>query len=170
MTNRRWVGASLGLLLFAAACTGADANATDGLVPYFEQLEQITVDFEERGQSNQGLSQTDIESTRILFVALISSSEIALDELSSLNPPEAAQEPHDRLVELGGQYLALNKRIAERLGTIETPEEFAALASDRELGVQPQNELGAQRGTACRDLQTVADDEGIDASLRCAPG
>ena len=73
-------------------------------------------------------------------------------------------------MELGGQYLALNKRIAERLGTIETPEEFAALASDRELGVQPQNELGAQRGTACRDLQTVADDEGIDASLRCAPG
>jgi hypothetical protein len=170
MTNRRWLGASLGLLLFAAACTGADANATDDLVPYFEQLEQITVDFEERAQSNQGLSQTDIESTRVFFVALISSSEIALDELSSLDPPEAAREPHDRLVELGGRYLALNKRIAERLGTIETTEEFAALASDDELGIQPQNELGAQRGTACRDLQAVAVGEGIDVSLRCAPG
>lgn len=170
MTDRRWLGASLGLLLFAVACTGADVNATDDLVPYFEQLEQITVDFEERSQRNQGLPQTDIESTRVFFVALISSSEIALDELSSLDPPEAAREPHDRLVELGGQYLALNQRIAERLGTIETAEEFAALGSDEELGFQPQNDLSAQRGTACRDLQTVADDEGIDVSLRCAPG
>ena len=167
MTDRRWLGASLGLLLFAAACTGADVNATDDLVPYFEQLEQITVDFEERTQSNQGLPATDIESTRILFAALIPASEIALDELSSLDPPQAAREPHDRLVELGGQYLALNQRIADRLDTIETPEEFAALASDEELGIPPQNALSAQRGTACRDLQTVADGEGIDVSLRC---
>lgn len=167
MTDRRSLGASLGLLLFAAACTGADVNATDDLVPYFEQLEQITVDFEER---NQGLPQTDIESTRIFFAALISSSEIALDELSSLDPPQAAREPHDRLVELGGQYLALNKRIADRLGTIETPEEFAALESDEELGIPPQTALSERRDTACRDLQTVADDEGIDVSLRCAPG
>ncbi len=147
MTDRRWLGASLGLLLFAAACTGADVNATDDLVPYFDQLEQITVDFEERSQRNEGLSQTDIESTRVFFAALISSSEIALDELSSLDPPEAAREPHDRLVELGGQYLALNKRIVDRLGTIETTEEFAALGSDEELG-SPEGPVaqGEQRG------------------------
>jgi len=170
MIDRRWQRASLGLLLLVAACTGADTNAADDLVPYFEQLEQITVDFEERIQGNRDLPQTDIESTRIFFAALISSSEIARDELLSLDPPEAAREQHDRLVELGGQYLALNQRIADRLGTIETPEEFAALAADDELGIEPQNALAAQRGTACRDLQTVADGEGIDVSLRCAPG
>ena len=165
MLDRRLLGATLALVLVAAACTGGDESATDDLLPYFEQVEQITVDHDE---TTQGLPETtDIESARAFFSTLNPSSEIALGELSTLLPPEAAQEPHDRLIELQRQYLALNQRIAERLDSIDTAEEFAALASDAELGVQPQNALDAEVEAACDDLQAVADSAAIDVSLRC---
>jgi hypothetical protein len=165
MFDRRWLGAGLALVLVAAACSGDDGDAADDLVPYFEQVEQVTVHLDE---SNQGLPETtDIESARAFFSAVNPASVIALGELSSLVPPEAAQESHDRLIELRGEYLALNQRIAERLDTIVTAEEFAALASDEELGIQPQNALGAEVEAACRNLQAVADGEAIDVSLRC---
>ncbi len=165
MLDRRLLGPTLALVLVAAACTGGDESATDDLLPYFEQVEKITVDLDEK---NQGLPEiTDIESARAFFSTVNPASEIALGQLSSLVPPEAAQEPHNRLTELQGQYLALNQRIAERLDSIDTAEEFAALASDAELGVQPQNALGAEVEAACDDLQAVADSAAVDVSLRC---
>ncbi len=165
MINRRWLGASLAILLVAAACTGDDGDASDDLLSYFEQVEQISIDLDE---TNQGLPQTtDIESARIFFAAVNPGAETALDQLSSLIPPGAAQASHDRLVELRGQYLALNQDIAERLDIIETTEEFTALASDQKLGIEPQNALGDQVQAACDDHQAVADSEGIDVSLRC---
>jgi len=165
MLDRRLLGATLALVLVAAACTGGDGSATDDLLPYFEQVEQITVD---RDETTQGLPDpTDIESARAFFSTGNPAFEIALGELSTLVPPEAAQEPHDRLIELEGQLLALNRRIGERLDSIDTAEEFAALASDAELGVQPQNALGAEVEAACDDLQAVADSAAIDVSLRC---
>jgi hypothetical protein len=165
MLDRRWLGAGLALVLVAAACSGDDGSASDDLLPYFEQVEQITADLEE---ANQNLPQTtDVESARSFFSTVNPASEIALGALSTLAPPEAAQEPHDRLIELRGQYLALNERIAERLDGMDTPEEFAALASDAELGIQPQNALGAAVEAACDELQAVADSEVIDVSLRC---
>jgi hypothetical protein len=163
--DRRLLGAILALVLVAAACTGGEGSSTDDLLPYFEQVEQITID---RGETTQGLPEiTDIESARAFFSTLNPASEIALGELSVLVPPEAAQEPHDRLIELQGHLLALNQRIAARLDSIDTAEEFAALASDAELGVQPQNALGAEVEAACDDVQAAADSAAIDVSLRC---
>ena len=165
MLDRRLLGATLALVLVAAACTGGDGTSTDDLLSYFEQVEQIAVD---RDETTQGAPETtDIESARAFFSTLNPASEIALGELSTLVPPEAAQEPHDRLIELKGRLLALNHRIAERLDNIDTAEEFAALASDAELGIQPQNALGAEVETACDDLQAAADSAAIDVSLRC---
>ena len=167
MTGRRWRGASLGLLLLVSACTGDDGGATN-LLSYFEQVEQITIDLAE---GVDGLPQTtDIEPARVFFSGLNAATESALGALLSLVPPEEARQAHDRWVDLRRQYLALNQRIAEQLDNIATAQEFSALASDEELGIRPQNALADQLAAACRDLQDVADAEGMQVSLRCPPG
>ena len=62
MLDRRLLGATLTLVLVAAACTGGDGTSTDDLLSYFEQVEQIGVD---RDETTQGAPETtDIESAR----------------------------------------------------------------------------------------------------------
>ncbi len=161
--------AGLVLGVVAAACGGGDGGGELSLEQYFDQVASIIGDLEERTASlDQPLEQEfeseaeEIEALRDAFTTVGPIFRDFIDDLDELNPPEEVEDLHGELVagfaDLAGGF----EDIVDQFADIDTSAELAALFFDAD------SVFGSAVGrleAVCLELQSIADDNGIDADL-----
>jgi hypothetical protein len=170
-------GIAAGGLLAALALVATGCGDDDGggeeltLSEYFLNVEEIRQDYQLDARDLQleleGVDQSDedsaLEGLRAYYEASQATFEGAIDQVEALDPPSEAEEPHDTFVEAGRQVVVETTAVYEDLQEAETVEEANELLEDT-----PDADGAAEAfNAACRDLQAVADREGIAAGLGC---
>lgn len=162
-----------GLLLgvAAAACGGGgDGGAVElSLEQYFERVASLTADLEERTASlDQQLEQefesdvAEIEAVRDAFATVLPIFGDFIDDLDELNPPEEVADLHGELVAGFADLVDGFEDLIDQLVNIESAAEFSALLFDPDSGFGSAIE---QLEAVCLELQSIADDNGIEADL-----
>lgn len=160
------------LITIASACAGGPSAEE-----YFTNLEGVSRALSSElddleGGFNAGLLDIDFDSPEAeqqlieLFQASINGSAasfvILVSEISELDPPSELTAPHAEAVEAGRRVLAEYEQRAgqlQEIATIADIDDYAEALSAS--GVR------ARFSESCRELQTIADRESIDADLGC---
>ena len=167
----------LSLAAVAAACGGDDddgggngggnGGAELTLEEYFQELQDLAVEFDERGTEvgdkfDDPSVETDedaINATRDFLDGSLVVLTDFVDGLEGLNPPAEVQEEHDAAVTAGQAMVTLFEGLVEDAADAES-------AADLESLFEPlMNEEAFS--AACIDLQAAADEAGIHIDLRC---
>jgi len=160
-------------VLLLAACAGD--GSTD---EYFAQLETVTGTLDAElddleGTFNAGILDINFESADAerALIALFQTSltETAesftrlVDGLRDIDPPPGVADPHADALQAGEQVLADYRARQDQLASLDTLADLDDYATALSAG-------GSRlRFTeACRELQTVADQDNIDADLGCS--
>ena len=78
------------------------------------------------------------------------------------------KEAHNDYLAAESEFLALNRRIRDRLADAGSDFNMADLGLDPELGIAPQNRLGDLAEDACEKLERIARENAVSADLGCA--
>lgn len=166
MTLRGWPGALLLVLPALAACGGTEEPAPPS--PYYAELAALTQQLDAENTAADEALGEEIEDARPAEVGdLFSRVTIegadrldgVLDEVAALNPPEAAQEAHDELLDASA-LMASEDRV--------TAGHLAGLSQDElgDLAVRPEYVAAEERvDRACAAMQALADEAGADVTL-----
>ena len=148
-----------------AGCVGGEEELD--LDQYFQRLEGIGDD----AQTRMGMLQEeyqevgeDIEATRDYVDAIEGITKQALNDLKDLHPPAEVRDAHDEFVGGASQMLAVWEDRSDQLAGVESLSELqAVLVEDR-----PASDAVAERvDNACRQLQGIADENGIEVDVGC---
>jgi hypothetical protein len=149
----------------APACGGSD---TLTLEEYFEELEELENEADERSTEIEEEadeifgSAEDFDEIRGDFQDFIDDIrgvfEDFLDGVRDLNPPEEVEEDHDEAVEAFEAVLDEFDGLKESVDDADSFEDIDSEAFD---------EADAQLTEACEKLQAAADDNDIDVDLNC---
>jgi hypothetical protein len=157
-----------------AACGDDDGGEELTLEAYFQSVEDIRADFNEEvdtlAEGLEGLEEADDEEQLDGLRTYYDESEAAfgqaIDDLDALNPPEEADERHEEFVSAGRDVLEESENLSDQLADVETVDEANELfENSAEI-----EEASSNFEAACGELQTLADDEGVDADLGCGEG
>jgi hypothetical protein len=163
----------LGVSSIAVACGNVGDELSLG--EYFQQLETISNDLEERGEvvereletafDPEGGIESAIDTLQGLLSEGASAFEDALADIESLEPPSEAENAHNVFVEEARGRVELVEDLADRVAEVESlsdlEEVFAQLES-------PEFQAADRRfRDACQALQGIATDNGIDVDLDC---
>jgi len=166
---------SLGVLAFVlllAACAGGGSTED-----YFAQLETVTGTLDAElddleGTFNAGILDINFETADAegALIALFQTSltETAesftrlVDGLGDIDPPSPVADPHAEALEAGERVLAEYREREDQLASLDTLADLDDYAAALSAG-------GSRlRFTeACQELQTIADQDNIDADLGC---
>ncbi len=162
-------------LLFAAtmgftACSSDDSGGGGKdltIEEYFEKLEKASASFTEKGDAAaEDVGDTeDIEKIKDSLSALPPIVADFVDELDSLNPPDDVQDAHDEAVEAGKAFSEEISSVIDNIGDVDSLEALGEL-----IDADAVNKADERFSSACRDLQTIADDANIDVTLDCDEG
>jgi hypothetical protein len=154
-----------------AGCGGGGGGGGGGgeeeldLDQYFRRVEEIMNEMETRSkklEEYEGAGQ-EIEATRDYVDAVEGITRQALNDLKDLHPPAEARDAHDEFVGGVSQMLALWEDLSDGLADVESPSELqAVLAED-----SASDAVLEQVDNACRQLQGIADENGIEVDVRC---
>ena len=148
-----------------AGCGGGEEELD--LDQYFQRLEDIGDD----AQARMGMLQEeyqevgeDIEATRDYVDAVEGITKQALNDLKDLHPPAEARDAHDEFVGGASEMLAVWEDRSDQLAGVESLSELqAVLVEDK-----PASDAVAKRvDNACRQLQGIADENGIEVDVGC---
>jgi len=161
----------LGVSTIAAACGGGEDELS--LEQYFQQLQTISDDLEERGQVIASELGGDfdpetgelpsIDTLQRFLSEAVSAHQDALNEAESLDPPSEVESAHDEFVQA----------TRDRVEFIESLADQAAESGSASglLEIFTQVSLGSEQETrfedACQELERIAVDNGIGADLGC---
>ncbi len=84
------------------------------------------------------------------------------------DPGVELKDAHNDYLAAESEFLALNRRIRDRLADAGSDFNMADLGLDPELGIAPQNQLGDLADDACEELERVARENAVSADLGCA--
>ena len=152
----------------AAAGEGVAAPGPENsLEEYFQQLEEIgeahfaaLTTLEEQ---SEGVWE-DVDATRDYFDGFRSILGQTLADLRDLPPPAEASDAHEEGIAAFSEDLAIWENISDQLADVESVADLEALLEE----MRPQWAATAQRFTdACRLLQGIADNNGIEVDLAC---
>ncbi len=163
----------IGMLLSvaASACGGGDGSGGDelSLEQYFEEVASIIESLEERTATlDQPLEREfdseaeQIEASRDAFATVLPVFEDFVNDLDGLNPPVEVEDAHDELLAGLGDLVGGVEELIDQLEGIESASEFS------DLLLAPDSAFGSAVGklaAACLQLETIADDNGIDAAV-----
>lgn len=159
------------LAAVTAACGSGDSGGGGelSLEQYFDQVGSITGSLEERAAAlDQPLEQEfdseveQVQAVRDAFTTVLPAFEDFINDLDELNPPPEAAAAHDELVAGFANVVGGLEDLIDQLAEVETAAEFSALLFD------PGSGFGSAIGqvtAACLQLQSIADDNGINAGL-----
>lgn len=157
----------------ALACNG---EARLSLEDYLQRLETIRDDAttqsdklsQEFGEKIDQASTDDEElsALRDYFAGSATLFSDRIDEIKGLNPPKDAEDPHNELLDAQSDGLELLRAYVSRLDDVESRAAAEKVFEDE---FQDDLDKTSQRADdACRALQKLADDNGIDVDLGCA--
>lgn len=185
------------LLLLAAACGGDDdssgttATATDAptntdsggdngggsdasadLEGYFAEVTQIALRTDTKleliGSDLQNATfandAEEIAATQDGFQQAGEALELAILDFADLDPPPEAEDAHAEFIEKLQAALVVQSEFLADMQDVTTSVELDALAETYNPDLA---ETDADFDQACLVLQGIADDNGIDADLRC---
>jgi hypothetical protein len=137
------------------------------LEEYFEELQALDQEFNEQADAafedvSDDPEPSEIESALGELSGIISDFVGGIEDLS---PPEEAQEAHDAAIEAGNATADAYDALADAAGDADSVDDLFT----SEAGQDAQEALD-QFTTACLDLQQVADDNSVEASLNCGDG
>jgi hypothetical protein len=161
--------AGVGVALLGIAVLGGWACSDDdgselSLEEYFQELQALDEEFNEQADAAfEGVGDepemSEVEAALGELSGLISDFAGGIEDLS---PPEEAQEAHDAAVEAGNATADAYDSLADAAGDAESIDELFT----GEAGQAAQEALD-QFTTACLDLQQIADENSVEASLNC---
>ncbi len=174
---RSWLSGSLlvaAMLLGAvvAACGGSGGGGGElSLEQYFDRVGSIIEGLEERTATlDQPLEQEfdseaeQIEAARDAFTSVLPVFQDFVDDLDDLDPPSEVADAHRELVAGFVNLLEGLEALIDQLAEVESAAEFT------ELLLGPDSGFGSaigQLAVACLQLQSIADDNDVDANLEC---
>ncbi|MDZ4278246.1 MAG: hypothetical protein U1B78_03810 [Dehalococcoidia bacterium] len=152
------------------ACGGGGGGLT--LEEYFEELEQISKDVDDRSTDVEDEFSEDIDNaeddaeevelTQAFLDDILSLGEELRDDLEGLDPPDEVADEHDAYVEAVNGALDALQGIADEAEDADSRDDIEALFDEDEF-----TEAGENVDDTCLDLQEIADDEDIDVDLNC---
>ena len=167
------------LLISIAACnddddSGSDAtatpNANEELSLYFGDLAAIQNELNEGIQIIDGHADAafvDPAAARQTLNAVSVAGQAALKDLNEVDVPAEAADAHAALENAGEAYLSAVDGLADELQTVEPGDEFTAFLDGINAPGSEYEQAKADLQTACADMQTVADDNDIDVTVKC---
>jgi hypothetical protein len=167
MRNVRWI-------LVVATATTALAGCSDGAMSteaYFAELETIAQKTDDASAAWQERTQDALagitsaqEATEVFRPLLEDGLEIiqtAHDELEQLSPPDEIADEHTAFVDSIRATLQEFQRLRDDYDTLGFEGVVAAIQG------QDLQSLDRASDEACADLQTAAEDRGVDVDLNC---
>ena len=165
----RFIGA-LTFALLVSACAGGGSPEE-----YFAELETVTATLDAElddleGAFNAGILDVDFETEDAesaliaLFLTETADSFARLvTGMASIEPPPSIAGPHEDALQAGERILAEYREREDELASLDTLVDLDAYAAALSAN-------GSRRRftEACRELQTIADLDGIDADLGCS--
>ena len=154
--------------LLLTACGGGEEEVD--VDEYFQRLDEIEGGIKTGigalREESEGLIGEDIEATQDYVDGYQDVLGQALNDMKELQPPAEAGDAHDEFVGALSNMLPLWEDLSERLADVESPSEVQELLVAS--AAEPSWQTTAQRFTdACRELQGIADEKGIDVDLGC---
>jgi UDP-N-acetylglucosamine enolpyruvyl transferase len=158
----------------AAAC-GGNGNGELTIEEYFEGLQAIADDVDERGQAlesdferlfDPATSESDsIEAAQNFFNGSASIFTDGISDLENLGPPPEVGDAHNEFVEAAKGIGDAFQDFAERAGDIESvadvQEMFAEFGTPEFAAVEQRFEA------ACKALEGIASDSDIELDMNC---
>jgi curved DNA-binding protein CbpA len=147
-----------------------DGGEKISLDEYFRQLDAVEESMKTSvsaldQQSGEAVGQ-DVQATRDYVDAYYNIVQQGLNDVKALQPPAEAKDAQDEFVASLANMLSLWQDLSVRLADVETAEELQTLLTGLESETQWLDT--SQKFTdACRALQTIATDKGIDVTLDC---
>jgi hypothetical protein len=157
-------------LLLLAACGGGGSEEKVSLEEYFQQFDAIEEGMKTSttalDEQSQGVVGEDVQATRDYIDGYYDIVSQGLNDVKALQPPSEAKDAQDEFVAALSDMIALWKDLGDRLANVETSadlqEVLAGVADDTSW------QDASQKFTdACRNLQGIATDNGIDVTLDC---
>ncbi|MDZ4278247.1 MAG: hypothetical protein U1B78_03815 [Dehalococcoidia bacterium] len=181
MRGRFLPGAIVIGLLFAfgglmGGCVFGFGGGQLTLEEYFEELEQISKDVDDRAAEleddfDKSLDAADgdeeeVEAYLTFFDESLAALEDARDDVDGLSPPDEVEAEHGDFVEAADAAVeAFGELIDEAQDADSGSEIDELLVDDQSLA-----DAGEELDDACFALQDIADDEDIDVDLDCGDG
>ena len=155
-----------------AACGGGGGGGELSLEQYFDRVGSIVAGLEERTATlDQPLEQEfdseaeQIEALRDAFTSVRPVFQDFVDDLDDLAPPSEVADAHRELVAGFAHLVEGLEALIDQLAEVESMAEFT------ELLLGPDSGFGLASGqlaAVCLQLQSIANDNDIDANLECA--
>lgn len=150
------------VVLLIGACGGGDLEG------YMTAVQDVNARFSD---DVAGLPQLDADSSLDEVEEFFDRAGTALDRalasLEELNPPEVAAEDHEAYVTSMMEYAELNEQIVAAVSQLESAESFGELTADPLLGANAYNLMGVRAVATCREIQEIADQDGLGVDLGC---
>lgn len=168
---------ALGLI---AACGGGDGDGDGGSAPvldeYFQQLVAINETAASEGErlqaeyyANLEAAKTEEEGMTAFLEWEAGLDEVALQtifDLENIEPPPAVRQLHTEWVAIQVEVEGILSTVIDRVHSAQAVDEMGEALKLLEA---PAAEEVRDRGReVCFALQTIADDNGIDADLGCS--
>lgn len=163
---------ALALAALAAACDGGGGGDELTLEEYFQQMETI---------SNQGRddllalqeqfpdASAEPQEMLAFFDGFIEIFGMTMDQVAALDPPGEAEDAHEEFRDAGEELVELGPSVSERLAQVASTADLEAFFEELNQN-EELNEASRRFDDACNNLQAIADDNGINADLRCLGG
>ena len=159
------MGLLLGVGAVAAACGGGEEELS--LEEYFQKLETISDDLRERGEAfdPETGELPNIDTLQRLLSEGVSAFQDALNEAENLDPPSEVKGAHDTFLQEARARMEVFESLADRAAEVESLSGLEDVFAEFE---DPDSEAADVRfDDACRALEQVAADNGIELDLGC---
>jgi hypothetical protein len=162
-----------GVGAITAACGGGEDELT--LEEYFQKLQTISDDLEEREKAldiefemafdPETSPDTSVDTAQRVMGEAASASREVFDDVDSLDPPSEVEDAHNEFLREGRATTRLLETLADRAAEVESL--FGLEDVHAELEGPDFEAAGVRLEDACRALEGIAADNGIEVDLDC---
>lgn len=169
--------------LLLAGC-GSDGDSREGAQPtlrpdtpegaeptldtYFGQLADLRETYASRaeamGERAMTLADDDLEGYQDYFREMQALFAESVDAVKDLDPPPQVRTAHDAFVAAQSQLQVATGDLRDRVESVGSVSDLVAVLRDAGTASEEAN---AGVDAACRQLQTIAGENGIDVDLKC---
>jgi hypothetical protein len=162
----RTVLAATALMGFGAFASACNDDGSLSLDEYFQQVEEIDKTNTERqgeleGQFDELGPDSSVDDAADLFEQQVDLLRDFHGDLDDIEPPDEAEDAHNRAVEALGEGLETFDSFIEQFREADSIEEAFGQFEDSDFAAFDRAD------EACRDLVQVATDNGVDVTLDC---
>jgi transcription elongation factor GreA-like protein len=160
--------------LVLAACGGGDGEEEQeeeiSLEDYFQQFDAIEEGMKTESaaldEQSEGIIGQDVQATQDYVTAYYDIVEQGLNDVKALQAPSEVKDAQDEFVAALANMISLWDDLSDRLAAITTSEELQTLLMEIQAETE-WVEVSQQFTDACRELQGIADENGIAVTLDC---